>query len=111
VKNCLLPSNMKNIDPRYNDLPKTEIHIHLEDSIRTGTIIDIAREYDLKLPAYEVAVRRGWAGSRRERGRGKYINPKESNRQTTGDHAHKDQNKRHEPKVRSRVDLGFLRID
>jgi adenosine deaminase len=46
---------MKNFDPRYNDLPKTEIHIHLEGSIRTQTIIDIAREYNLKLPAYEVA--------------------------------------------------------
>ena len=46
---------MKNFDPRYNDLPKTEIHIHLEGSIRTGTLIDIAKEYNLKLPAYEVA--------------------------------------------------------
>ena len=46
---------MKNFDPRYNDLPKTEIHIHLECSIRTQTIIDIAREYNLKLPAYEAA--------------------------------------------------------
>ena len=46
---------MKNFDPKYNDLPKTEIHIHLEGSIRTGTLIDIARKYNLKLPAYEVA--------------------------------------------------------
>lgn len=46
---------MKNFDPRYNDIPKTEIHIHLEGSIRTQTIIDIAREYDLSLPAYEVS--------------------------------------------------------
>jgi adenosine deaminase len=45
---------MKNFDTRYNSLPKTEIHIHLEGSIRTQTIIDIAREYNLKLPAYEV---------------------------------------------------------
>jgi adenosine deaminase len=45
---------MKNFDPRYNHLPKTEIHIHLEGSIRTRTILDIAREYDLKLPAYEL---------------------------------------------------------
>lgn len=45
---------MKNFDPRYNHLPKTEIHIHLEGSIRTQTIIDIAREYNLKLPSYEV---------------------------------------------------------
>jgi len=46
---------MKNFDPKYNDIPKTEIHIHLEGSIRTRTIIDVAREYNLKLPAYEVA--------------------------------------------------------
>ncbi len=45
---------MKNFDPRYNVLPKTEIHIHLEGSIRTQTIIDIARENNLKLPAYDV---------------------------------------------------------
>ena len=45
---------MKNFNSRYNDLPKTEIHIHLEGSIRTQTIIDIAREYGLKLPSYDV---------------------------------------------------------
>jgi adenosine deaminase len=45
---------MKNFDPKYNDIPKTEIHIHLEGSIRTQTIIDIAQEYNLSLPAYEV---------------------------------------------------------
>jgi len=44
---------MKNVDPRYNDLPKTEIHCHLEGAIRTQTIIDIAREYNLPLPSYE----------------------------------------------------------
>jgi adenosine deaminase len=43
---------MKNFDARYNDLPKTEIHIHLEGSIRTQTIIDIARDYKLELPSY-----------------------------------------------------------
>ena len=46
---------MKNFDPNYNDIPKTEIHIHLEGSIRTQTIIDIAREYNLSLPAYEAS--------------------------------------------------------
>lgn len=45
---------MKNFNPKYNDIPKTEIHCHLEGAIRTQTIIDIAKEYDLKLPAYEV---------------------------------------------------------
>jgi adenosine deaminase len=46
---------MKNFDPRYNDLPKTEIHCHLEGAIRTQTIIDIARQYNLPLPSYEPA--------------------------------------------------------
>lgn len=46
---------MKNFDPKYNELPKTEIHIHLEGSIRTQTIIDVAREYNLQLPAYDVS--------------------------------------------------------
>ena len=45
---------MKNFDPKYNDIPKTEIHCHLEGAIRTQTIIDIAREYNLQLPSYEV---------------------------------------------------------
>ena len=34
---------MKNFDSKYNNIPKTEIHCHLEGSIRTATIIDIAR--------------------------------------------------------------------
>ncbi len=45
---------MKNFDPKYNDIPKTEIHVHLEGAIRTATIIDIAREHGLELPAYDV---------------------------------------------------------
>jgi len=46
---------MKNFDPKYNDIPKTEIHIHLEGAIRTQTIIDIAKEYNLKLPSYQAS--------------------------------------------------------
>ena len=44
---------MKNFDPKYNDIPKTEIHIHLEGAIRTQTIVDIAHKHNLKLPSYE----------------------------------------------------------
>jgi adenosine deaminase len=47
---------MKCFDAKYNRLPKTEIHCHLEGAIRTATIIDIAREYGLDLPAYDVAA-------------------------------------------------------
>jgi hypothetical protein len=45
---------MKNFDPRYNDLPKIEIHCHLEGAIRTQTLIDVARQYHLPLPSYEI---------------------------------------------------------
>jgi adenosine deaminase len=47
---------MKSFDPAYNDLPKIELHCHLEGAIRTQTIIDVARAYDLQLPAYETAA-------------------------------------------------------
>jgi adenosine deaminase len=46
---------MKCFDERYNRIMKAEIHCHLEGSIRTATLIDIAREHSLELPAYEVA--------------------------------------------------------
>ncbi len=46
---------MKNFDPKYNNIPKTEIHCHLEGAIRTQTIIDIAKAYNIKLPSYETA--------------------------------------------------------
>lgn len=46
---------MKNFDPKYNDIPKTEIHCHLEGAIRTQTILDIANQYHLQLPTYDVA--------------------------------------------------------
>ena len=46
---------MKCFDPKYNRLPKAELHCHLEGAVRTATIIDIAREHGLELPAYDVA--------------------------------------------------------
>jgi len=46
---------MKNFDPQYNSLPKTEIHCHLEGAIRTSTLIEIARQYNLPLPSYKAA--------------------------------------------------------
>jgi adenosine deaminase len=44
---------MKNFDAQYNDLPKTELHCHLEGAIRTQTLIDVARQYNLPLPSFE----------------------------------------------------------
>lgn len=47
---------MKNFDPKYNSIPKTEIHCHLEGAIRTQTIIDVARANNISLPSYEVGT-------------------------------------------------------
>lgn len=44
---------MQIFDSAYNDLPKTEIHCHLEGSIHTQTILDVANEYHLQLPTYD----------------------------------------------------------
>ncbi len=33
-------------------LPKTDLHVHLDGSIRIPTLIDLAREYNVKLPSY-----------------------------------------------------------
>lgn len=45
---------MKNFDPKYNNLPKTEIHCHLEGAVRTQTILDVAKDYKLNLPSYDI---------------------------------------------------------
>jgi len=36
-------------------IPKTDLHLHLDGSLRISTLIDLARENDVKLPAYTVA--------------------------------------------------------
>ena len=45
---------MKCFDPLYNRIPKVELHCHLGGSIRTETILNIAKTAQLTLPAYDV---------------------------------------------------------
>jgi adenosine deaminase len=33
-------------------LPKTDLHVHLDGSVRLGTIIDLAKEHNVELPSY-----------------------------------------------------------
>lgn len=35
-------------------LPKTDLHVHLDGSLRIPTLIELAREYGVKLPSYSV---------------------------------------------------------
>ncbi|MBU3075770.1 adenosine deaminase [Clostridium estertheticum] len=39
---------------KYKDLPKIDLHCHLDGSVRPETIIDIARSEDIKIPCYDV---------------------------------------------------------
>jgi len=34
------------------ELPKTDLHVHLDGSLRLGTLIDLAREHRVELPSY-----------------------------------------------------------
>jgi adenosine deaminase len=45
---------MQIFDPKYNSIPKIELHCHLEGSIRTQTILEVARQYNLTLPSYSL---------------------------------------------------------
>lgn len=40
------------------DMPKIELHRHLEGSVRLDTLVDIAREYDIEMPEYDVEMLR-----------------------------------------------------
>jgi adenosine deaminase len=39
---------------RIATMPKVDLHRHLEGSIRIETLVDIARQYRISLPSYEV---------------------------------------------------------
>ena len=41
-------------------LPKTDLHVHLDGSVRIATLIDLAREYGVSLPSYTESGLREW---------------------------------------------------
>lgn len=46
---------MSEIENIINNMPKAELHRHLEGCVRVGTVIDIARKHNLRLPTFEEA--------------------------------------------------------
>jgi adenosine deaminase len=45
-----------NIPPEYlAELPKTDLHVHLDGSLRIPTLIELAKEQNVELPSYEEA--------------------------------------------------------
>lgn len=43
-----------NLDKLLNDIPKTDLHCHLDGSIRPGTMIDIAKKDNINIPCYDL---------------------------------------------------------
>ena len=41
-------------------MPKVELHVHLEGSIQPETLLELARRHDVRLPADSVEALRGW---------------------------------------------------
>ena len=48
------PKNRLFSDEFLRQIPKTDLHCHLDGSVRVQTLIDLCREQDLPLPAYTV---------------------------------------------------------
>lgn len=42
-------------EERIRALPKAELHRHIEGCVRAGTVLDLARKHDLKLPTFDPA--------------------------------------------------------
>src|SRR5689334_6285353 len=54
-------------------LPKTDLHVHLDGSIRISTLIDLAREYHVDLPSYTEAGLRETVFKERYQNLGEYL--------------------------------------
>jgi adenosine deaminase len=39
----------------FQSLPKADLHVHLDGSLRMATIVDLAREENVELPSFERA--------------------------------------------------------
>ena len=68
--NALSPAER---DSLFLALPKTDLHVHLDGSIRVSTLIDLAREYGVKLPSYTEAGLRETVFKERYADLGEYL--------------------------------------
>jgi adenosine deaminase len=42
-----------NTEAFLREIPKYDIHVHLDGSLRIPTLIELAREYNVELPTYD----------------------------------------------------------
>jgi adenosine deaminase len=57
------------------DLPKTDLHVHLDGSIRLSTLIELAREHHVELPSYTEKGLREQVFKERYRSLAEYLQP------------------------------------
>lgn len=43
-----------NLDKLLNDIPKTDLHCHLDGSVRPSTMVDIAKKDNIDIPCYDL---------------------------------------------------------
>ncbi|MEE2643436.1 MAG: adenosine deaminase family protein [Myxococcota bacterium] len=67
------PKQIKITEDFIKALPKTDLHVHLDGSLRIPTLIDLAREYQVKLPSYEEAGLRELVFKDRYENLGEYL--------------------------------------
>ena len=56
-------------------LPKTDLHVHMDGSLRIQTLIDLAKEYRIKLPSYTVEGMKETVFKSRYKDLGEYLHP------------------------------------
>ena len=50
------PQEMFQYDDEFlKRIPKTDLHVHLDGSLRLSTLIELAQKYNVELPAYDEA--------------------------------------------------------
>ena len=48
------PNDLQALRPVFTALPKIELHRHLEGAARLSTLVEVARQYKIDVPGYDI---------------------------------------------------------
>jgi adenosine deaminase len=69
-----MPAMKATITPEFiRAIPKSDLHVHLDGSLRLGTLIELAKAHDVELPSYEEAGLRELVFKERYANLGEYL--------------------------------------